>query len=155
MRHYLLRFAIAFCIISFEVTAEEVQEEVPIGVLNQVLLMEGIIAANAGLAAHHPEGWGWAMTVISPLCAVTEGAGWQKLSGFSACLGMGQYNVKELSKEKYSSGAVFEKNFVLMNGLLATAIIGDQLLEYFDVPHELSFQPLNEAGLALSFNKDF
>jgi len=141
--------------LSLDAMAEESNEAAHYSMVSQALIIEGLIAANSGLAAHQPEGWGWALTVVSPLCTSIDGTGWQQLSGVSICMGMGQYNAQELSKDKYSTRAIFEKNFVLMNGLLATALIGDQLLEYFEAPEDLSFRPTNDAGLALTFNKVF
>jgi len=155
MREYLLRVVIVFCSLSLNAIAEEQNEATPMNMVSQALVIEALIAVNSGIASYHPEGFGWSMTVISPLCAANDGAGWQQLSGFAVCLGVGQYNVQELSKDKYSSGDIFEKNFVLMNGLLATAAIGDKLLEYFEAPEEFSFKPTNDAGLALTINKVF
>jgi len=68
---------------------------------------------------------------------------------------VGQYNVQEQSKDEYSSGDIFVNNFILMNGLLATSVIRDMLLEYFDAPEDYSFNYTSKAGLALTFNKAF
>jgi hypothetical protein len=133
--------------------AAEKQES--LSTIGTILLAEGVIAMNSGLAANYPREWGWSMTIVSPLCLGTESEELHPFVGFSLCLGVGQYNVQVLSKDQYSTRDVFEKNFVLMNGLLGLAYIGGQILEYFDSPEELSFSPSEDKGLLLSYSRSF
>jgi len=58
-----------FSMLSLDAIAEESNETALMNMASQALIVEGLIAANSGLAAHHPEGWGWTMTVVLPLCA--------------------------------------------------------------------------------------
>jgi len=117
-------------------------------------VVEGMLVANAAMAAAEPQAYGWLVTAISPLALGASGSDAERVLTASGFVGLGQYNAHVLSDETYSKRERFKQNMIYWHGFGAVLWVVEKIAEREIKSDHVSVIPL-KGGVELALNYSF
>lgn len=126
-------------------TASTTPKKLPVAV--QLLIVEGLLLVNAGIAAEAPEGYGGMMLVFTPIVAFPKKK--HEAVFFSLALGLFLYDIIAPSRFDLTKEEIFIQNFAAWNALLVVNVA----VEYLFGEKKLSYAPTKRSDSSLEAHK--
>jgi len=147
-----LTILILLCLVAGTVRAGEASpsEDGPSSLVG-FLIVESIVAANAGLAALDPDVYGVTAALLMPLAVVGSGEGAPMWAGLLAVEGLAAWNWAVIDEDETSRGRIFVENLVAWHLFAGVVYAAEHLAggEKSDDGPSVAFAPTNRGGAVI------